>query len=79
LWFRRTLGRKTQASVASPVARGGTASVAPYKLNAIGRRKFSLKESNGSRQVKIAGADHHHLGRENELVAVIDAFLRERK
>ena len=48
-------------------------------LGAVGRRKFALKEGNGSRQVKIAGADHHYLGRENELVGVIDGFLRERK
>lgn len=48
-------------------------------LSAVGRRKFALTESNGSKQVKIAGADHHYSGRENELVAVIDAFLRERK
>jgi pimeloyl-ACP methyl ester carboxylesterase len=48
-------------------------------LSAVGRRKFALKESNGSKQVKITGADHHYLGRENELVAVIDAFVREQK
>jgi pimeloyl-ACP methyl ester carboxylesterase len=48
-------------------------------LNAVSRRKFALKESNGSKQVKIVGADHHYLGRENELAAVIDAFLRARK
>ena len=48
-------------------------------LSAVGRRKFALKEGNGSKQVKIAGADHHYLGRENELVAVIDGFLRDRK
>ena len=47
--------------------------------SAVGRRKFALKEANGSRQVKIAGADHHYLGRENELVAAIDAFLRDLK
>ncbi len=46
-------------------------------LGAAGRRKFALKEGNGSKQVKIAGADHHYLGRENELVAVIDGFLRQ--
>ena len=45
-------------------------------LSAVGRRKFALKESNGSKQVNIAGADHHYLDRENELVTVIDAFLR---
>ena len=49
------------------------------KLKAVGRRKFALKESNGSKQVKIGEAVHHFLGREAELVAVIDAFLRERK
>lgn len=48
-------------------------------LGAIGRRKFALKESNGSKQVKIAGADHHYSGRENDLVRVIVEFLRERK
>ncbi len=56
----------------------GEQDIAPV-LNATGRRKFALREGVGSRQVKIAGADHHYLGRENELTAVIDAFLRERK
>ena len=56
----------------------GENDIAPV-LGAIGRRKFALKESNGSKQVKIAGADHHYLGHENELIRVIDAFLRERK
>ena len=55
----------------------GENDIAPV-LGAVGRRKFALKESNGSRQVKIAAADHHYLGRENELVAAIDVFLRER-
>jgi pimeloyl-ACP methyl ester carboxylesterase len=53
----------------------GENDIAPV-LGAIGRRKFALKESNGSKQVKIAGADHHYLGRENDLVRVIDEFLR---
>ncbi|MBC7708978.1 MAG: alpha/beta fold hydrolase [Rhizobacter sp.] len=48
-------------------------------LSAVGRRNFALKEGNGSKQVKIAGADHHYLGRESELVTVIDAFLRALK
>ena len=56
----------------------GEQDIAPV-LGATGRRKFALKESNGSTQVKIAGADHHYAGRENDLVAAIDAFLRERK
>ena len=53
----------------------GENDIAPV-LGAIGRRKFAIKESNGSKQVKIAGADHHYLGRENDLVRVIDEFLR---
>ena len=56
----------------------GEQDIAPV-LGAAGRRKFALKESNGSRQVRIAGADHHYTGRETELVTSIDAFLRERK
>jgi hypothetical protein len=48
----------------------------PPVLAAAGRRKFALKEGNGSAQVKIAGADHHYLGRENELVSAIDSFLK---
>jgi pimeloyl-ACP methyl ester carboxylesterase len=48
-------------------------------LGAAGRRKLALKSSNGSRQVMVAGADHHYAGRENALAAEVDAFLRERK
>ena len=53
----------------------GEQDIAPV-LGAVGRRKFALSEANGSRQIKIAGADHHYSGRENELVRVIDEFLR---
>lgn len=56
----------------------GEHDIAPV-LGAVGRRKFALKESNGSRQVKIAGADHHYLGRDKALAEAIDAFLGERK
>ncbi|MGA8514798.1 MAG: alpha/beta fold hydrolase, partial [Burkholderiaceae bacterium] len=45
-------------------------------LGAVGRRKWALKESNGSRQVKIDGADHHYAGREGALAAAVDAFLK---
>jgi pimeloyl-ACP methyl ester carboxylesterase len=48
-------------------------------LGAVVRRKLALKESNGSRQVKIDGADHHYAGRESALAAAVDAFLQERK
>ena len=53
----------------------GENDIAPV-LGAIGRRKFALSEANGSRQIKIAGADHHYSRRENDLVRVIDEFLR---
>lgn len=46
-------------------------------LKAESRRKGALDGSNGSRQVRIAGADHQYDKREAELAAAIDAFLRE--
>ena len=56
----------------------GEADITPV-LGATGRRKFALKDGNGSRQVMIAGADHFYAGREKELAAAIDAFLKELK
>lgn len=47
-------------------------------LGAVGRRKFALQETNGSRQVKIEGGDHNYTGRENAVAAAIDAFLGSR-
>jgi pimeloyl-ACP methyl ester carboxylesterase len=55
----------------------GEQDIAPV-LGAVGRRKWALKESNGSRQVKIDGADHHYAGREGALASAIDAFLQQR-
>lgn len=46
-------------------------------MKAEGRRKGALDAGNGSRQVRIAGADHHYDKREAELTAAIDAFLRD--
>jgi pimeloyl-ACP methyl ester carboxylesterase len=46
-------------------------------LKAEGRRISALDSSNGSRQVKIAGADHHYDKHETALTAAIDAFLRD--
>ena len=46
-------------------------------LKAEGRRKSALDSGNGSRQVKIAAADHHYEKREAALTAAIDAFLRD--
>ena len=56
----------------------GEADLTPV-LGAAGRRKFALKEANGSRQVMIPGADHFYAGREKELATAIDTFLKERK
>jgi pimeloyl-ACP methyl ester carboxylesterase len=56
----------------------GALDIAPV-LGAAGRRKWALSDANGSRQVKIDGADHHYTGRETALADAIDAFLQERK
>ncbi len=56
----------------------GELDIAPV-TGAVGRRKFALKESNGSRQVKIDAADHHYSGREGVVAAAVDAFLQARK
>lgn len=42
-----------------------------------GRRKGALHSGNGSRQVRIAGADHFYDKQEAALAGAIDAFLRE--
>lgn len=46
-------------------------------IKADSRRKGALDANNGSRQVRIAGADHHYDKREAELAAAVDAFLRD--
>ena len=51
----------------------------PQVLRAEGRRRGTLAGITGSRQVKIAGADHHYNGRDRELAAAIVAFLGELK
>ena len=51
----------------------------PPVISAVARRKFALKENNGSRQVKVSGADHHYAGHENQLAEAIDGFLRSLK
>ena len=51
----------------------------PPVLRADWRRRFTLGSLPGSRQVVIAGADHHYLGREEQLTAAIDAFLGQLK
>lgn len=56
----------------------GEQDIAPV-LGAVGRRKWALQAANGSRQVKIDGADHHYTGRESQLAAAVDAFLQTRK
>ena len=54
----------------------GEADLEPV-LKAEGRRKGALDAANGSRQVRIAGADHHYDKREAELATAIDRFLRD--
>lgn len=48
-------------------------------MKAVGRRKGALDAANGSRQVRITGANHHYEKREAELTAAIDAFVRDTK
>jgi len=47
----------------------------PPVLRADWRRRFALNSIEGSRQVRIAGADHHYTGREKELAAAIGGFV----
>ena len=47
----------------------------PQVTRAAWRRRFTLGSIQGSKQVKIAGADHHYTGREKELAAAIGAFI----
>lgn len=49
----------------------------PSVLRADWRRKLAIGGIDGSRQVRIEGADHHYAGKEKALSAVIDTFLRE--
>ena len=41
------------------------------------RRRWALDTGNGSRQVRIAGADHFYLGQENALTDALDSFIRD--
>ncbi len=56
----------------------GELDIAPV-LGAVGRRALALQSTNGSRQMKIDGADHHYAGRESALAAAVDAFLQAQK
>lgn len=51
----------------------------PNVLRAESRRRTKLEAIEGSSQVRIAGADHHYLGREKELAAAIHAFIGKLK
>ena len=51
----------------------------PPVVRAAGRRQSTLEglpAAASSRQVRIAGADHHYAGREKELSAAIESFVR---
>lgn len=49
----------------------------PSVLRADWRRRATVALIDGSRQSRIAGADHHYAGKESALAGVIDGFLRE--
>ncbi len=49
----------------------------PSVLRADWRRRMTVESMPGSRQVRVAGADHFYAGREKQLVAAIDTFIRE--
>lgn len=49
----------------------------PNVLRADWRRRMTIDSIAGSRQVRIAGADHFYAGKEKALAAAIDAFIRE--
>lgn len=46
-------------------------------LRADWRRRITTDSIAGGRQVRIAGAEHFYVGKEKELTATIDAFIRE--
>jgi len=49
----------------------------PNVLRADWRRRIAIDSVGGSRQVRVAGADHHYAGKEKELAELIDRFIRE--
>jgi alpha/beta superfamily hydrolase len=50
----------------------------PSVLRADWRRRMTIGSIAGSRQARIAGADHFYAGKEKELAAAVDSFIRER-
>ena len=47
----------------------------PQVLRADWRRRFTLQSIDGSKQVRIPGADHSYTGREKELASEVRAFI----
>jgi len=47
----------------------------PQVLRADSRRRNTIESIPGSKQVMIAGADHHYIGKEKELAAAIRGFI----
>lgn len=47
----------------------------PQVMRADWRRRLTLSRIDGSKQVKVAGADHHYAGHEKALAAAIDEFV----
>jgi pimeloyl-ACP methyl ester carboxylesterase len=56
----------------------GENDLAPVRA-ADGRRRAALDPIEGAKQVRIAGADHHYIGKETELAAAIREFLVQLK
>lgn len=78
-WIALGLGREFSAATSSypfPVLDGYGEHDLEAVLATAEARKRALRTSDGSRQIRIGGADHFYAGHEAELAAAIDAFLR---
>jgi pimeloyl-ACP methyl ester carboxylesterase len=77
-WIALGLGRAYSPAVrgyAFPVLDVYGEQDLPPVLAAAAARRGALHAQNGSRQIRVAGADHFYAGRETQLAAAIDAFL----
>ncbi len=78
-WVALGLGRDYSAAMRGytfPVLDGYGEKDLETVLTTAAVRQRGLLAVNGSRQIRIAGADHFYAGHEAELAAAIDAFLR---
>jgi alpha/beta superfamily hydrolase len=49
----------------------------PVVLRAEWRRRLTLNSIEGSKQLKVAGANHHYNGKERELAAAVRDFIAQ--